>query len=200
MTAITIIPDKHEQNVKHWKYTPFVDNDLNAGLDKWVDSVLTIRQGSSDSKSTTIDSEAFCAEITHVRVQADNDKPIMHFYLLLAAATGNGEVCEHALYIHGPHTVLDGRPTARFLGFLVSMIASPNRIPPVSGIDLNCTSDSLQWGSEWTRLPAGPMTASGGPREDWDTKGLELLQKIVKQSEDPTVSKPYVKLDRYDDE
>ncbi|KAG2366109.1 hypothetical protein BDR07DRAFT_1396928 [Suillus spraguei] len=37
---------------------------------------------------------------------------------------------------------------------------------------------NLPWGMEWHNLPLGPVSATGGPREDWNIVGTELLKQL----------------------
>ncbi|KAG1734128.1 hypothetical protein EDB19DRAFT_1911232 [Suillus lakei] len=39
--------------------------------------------------------------------------------------------------------------------------------------------ENLPWGTEWHNLPLGPVSATGGPREDWDIAGVELLKQLT---------------------
>lgn len=105
-------------------------------------------------------------------LHADGHAQIVHFYLLF------GDDGVHALFMHGQHAVMDARPTLRGLDLLLGWIADP----PKEQLE------DLDWGEEWVRLPAGPVTSTGGPREDWETKGVELLQESARVRMDPIVS------------
>lgn len=73
---------------------------------------------------------------------------------------------------------MDARPTLRGLDLILGWITNP----PTDRLE------DLNWGEEWTRLPAGPVTATGGPRDDWETKGAELLQETTRVRMNPVVS------------
>ena len=77
--------------------------------------------------------------------------------------------------MHGGHILIDARPAIRCLDALFDWIANPPAL------------EEIAWGTEWERLPAGPLTATGGPRDDFDTKGMELVQLADAVLKDPTV-------------
>ena len=76
---------------------------------------------------------------------------------------------------------MDARPTLRGLDYILEVIANP----PADRLE------DLNWAEEWTRLPVGPVTATGGPRDDWDAKGVDLLQESIRVRMNPVVSHQY---------
>ncbi|KLO13119.1 hypothetical protein SCHPADRAFT_383803 [Schizopora paradoxa] len=170
--ASTIVSDHNDEDIRLWEYTALRKGDMEK-LTSWIDESLTVRRG-------PIDIEAFISEMTQRRtpyVHADGREQHIHFYLLIddsdAATIGK---LRAALFLHGGHILLDAYPSLKCLNSLFGWIANP----PVLG--------EIDWGTEWERLPAGPLTATGGPRDDFDTKGMELLQRAGAIMSDPLQS------------
>jgi hypothetical protein len=44
---------------------------------------------------------------------------------------------------------------------------------------------NLPWGTEWRNVPLGPVSATDGPREDWDIAGVELLKQLLRLPSSP---------------
>lgn len=105
-------------------------------------------------------------------IHFDGFEQPVHFYLLSDAATGF-----HAIYMHGPHTIMDARPALVCLNTILQWIAFP---PDERLADLT-------WGTEWERLPPGPLAATGGARDDWDESGVQLMQEVGNIMMDPNV-------------
>lgn len=134
----------------------------------WLRESFSVRRG-------PFTTDGFILEMNRNRtpyVHADGHSQIAHFYLLL------GPDGVHGLFMHGPHTIMDARPTLRGLDLMLGWIVDP----PKDRLE------DLNWGEEWTRLPAGPVTATGGPRDDWETKGVELLKESTRVRMNPVVS------------
>jgi len=73
---------------------------------------------------------------------------------------------------------MDARPTLRAFANLLERICQD----PIKALD------DLPWGTEWKNLPAGPVTATGGPRDEWEKGGLEMIQKAqAHQTVKPTL-------------
>lgn len=71
---------------------------------------------------------------------------------------------------------MDGRPTLLAFSLLLSFMSEST--VPLAGLD---------WGTEWKNLPAGPVTATGGPRPNWETEAVPLLEKIREIYANPVV-------------
>lgn len=149
----------------------FSDHGYALHLLAWVDETLTIRHG-------PLNMEAFVHEMNARRLpytHSDGHEQHIHVYLLI-----DESVDEHALFMHGSHAIMDARPTLRTLDVLLGWISSPPTVP----------LDALAWGTEWKNLPAGPITATGGPSDTWSTKGVELVQEVGQALMNPVVSEP----------
>ncbi|KLO13120.1 hypothetical protein SCHPADRAFT_904525 [Schizopora paradoxa] len=173
--ACTVVSEANDEDLRSWMYTTLRKGD-DEKLASWIDESLTVRHGA-------IDTEAFIAEMALRRtpyVHADGHEQHVHFYLLIDdslsdAAAGSGKM-RAALFLHGGHILLDARPALRALDSLFGWIVDP----PVL--------EDIAWGTEWERLPVGPLTATGGPRDDFDTKGMELMQRAGAIMRDPLPS------------
>lgn len=165
MLACEISNDTSDISKRSWVYTAPQDVE---DVHHWIRETFSIRHA-------PFSAEEFVLEMNRTRtpyLHADGHAQIVHFYLLF------GDDGVHALFMHGQHAVMDARPTLRGLDLLLGWIADP----PKEQLE------DLDWGEEWVRLPAGPVTSTGGPREDWETKGVELLQESARVRMDPIVS------------
>ena len=150
-------------------------------MDEWVTDTLTVQVSENE-----VDTEAFGAKMALRKlpfITQSGVEACVHFFLLAKSSRNEidtRQTSEHSFFIYGPHSIMDLRPTIRCLNMILSYIAEPPS-PAES-------SSQLDWGSEVKRLPVGMMTATGGPKEDWDTKGVELLEQVVKESMEKTVS------------
>lgn len=150
----------------NWLYTALPEP-TSQSLAIWVSNTLTVR-------SCIIDCEKFVLEMNNQTlpyIHSDGHQQPSHFYLLL------GEDNVHAVFMHGPHTIMDGFRVLRGFNLILDWIAQPPQ-------DENKV---LAWGTEWQYLAAGPITATGGPRMDWDTIGIDLMEKTKKVWMNPIV-------------
>lgn len=163
--ACNIVSDPDDAFIRSWLYTAPRDAE---GVHHWLRESFSVRRG-------PFTTDGFILEMNRNRtpyVHADGHSQIAHFYLLL------GPDGVHGLFMHGPHTIMDARPTLRGLDLMLGWIVDP----PKDRLE------DLNWGEEWTRLPAGPVAATGGPRDDWETKGVELLKESTRVRMNPVVS------------
>jgi hypothetical protein len=73
-----------------------------------------------------------------------------------------------AAFMHGTHAIMDAPTTVRAFKMLCEWMV-------MSTISL----DALEWGEEWKNLPEGPVTRTGGPREDFEGQGMALLDRVA---------------------
>ncbi|PIL29514.1 hypothetical protein GSI_08322 [Ganoderma sinense ZZ0214-1] len=59
--------------------------------------------------------------------------------------------------------------------------------PRIGPLSLS-SAHSLAWDMEYKNPPPGPVTVTGGPREDWRTKGTALVERYLACVADPTPS------------
>lgn len=162
IVASTITGAAADLSDRAWIYT-VCPSDEFAGL--WADESLSVRRG-------PFTAEGFIKEMNlrrAVYVHSDGFKQHMHFYLLVSDADRCG------FFIHGTHALMDARPTLRAIDLMLRRIACNSKQP-------------LEWGSEWARLPKGPITATGGIRSDWDVEGERLVREVADCLNNPVVS------------
>lgn len=152
-----------------WVYTEIDGKDE---LYEWADDTLTIRHGVFDTEEVVAELNAKRTPYTH----RNGLKQPSHFYLLIS--DDDKGAC--ALFMHGPHTIMDGRPVLRCLDALLGWVVNPPAVAP----------EDLQWGEEWKKLPACPIAATGGTRDDWDTAGVALMKELDELLVHPVVSHP----------
>ncbi|KAM5545228.1 hypothetical protein V8D89_001339 [Ganoderma adspersum] len=102
----------------------------------------------------------------------DGSEQYLRVYLTHPDSTLNA----YFLCLHSSHAIIDGRPGLNALSLLLEWMTTTT--PDLPGVD------ELAWGTEHKNLPPGPITATGGPREDWNTKGTELIERFLAASAD----------------
>ena len=166
--ACNIVSDPEDAFLRSWIYTAPKDAE---DVRRWVREALSVRRGYLTANNFILEMNRSRTPYKH----AGGRSQISHFYLLL------GPDGTHGLFMHGPHTIMDARPTLRGLDYILEVIANP----PADRLE------DLNWAEEWTRLPVGPVAATGGPRDDWDAKGVDLLQESTRVRMNPVVSHQY---------
>ncbi|KAI0041518.1 hypothetical protein FA95DRAFT_691001 [Auriscalpium vulgare] len=149
----------HDTHLRSFVYTATSDV---SGIQLWARESLIVRH-------EAMDVEAFIASINQTKlpyVLSDGTQQILRAYLYLGPAEGGNK---HAIFFHGSHTLMDARPTFAALSLLLEFM-SDDALGPL---------EEWEWGSEWKALPAGPVTATGGPKEDYEGAGLALKNRAV---------------------
>ncbi|KAH9841118.1 uncharacterized protein C8Q71DRAFT_439728 [Rhodofomes roseus] len=82
---------------------------------------------------------------------------------------------EVSVVFHSPHSISDARSTLNAFSLVLEWMSNPAHEP----------LETLVWGTEAENLPIGPVTATGGPRPNWDTEGIALMQKIAREHANP---------------
>lgn len=153
--AANIVGDISGPIPRSWVYAP-VQN--LSELTRWMnDAFCTVQQD--------LDVNTFVEDTSQRRLpyQHQNASPLwFRCYLLL----GNNN--KHGLYFHGPHAIMDGGPTLNAFALMLQWMTNDATEP----------AEHLPWGMEWHNLPLGPVSATGGPREDWNIVGTELLKQL----------------------
>jgi len=153
----------HDPIFRSWVYTPAKSTDE---VREWSRKVVVI------AEPTTC--EDFIKATVKNRVPytlPDGSIVLLRYYLFPNA----GEEKLFSVFVHGPHTILDGIPTINAFSNIFEWITNPEREPV----------ESLEWGSEWRNLPPGPVTATGGPKPEWETKGMALVNQIFSAHTNP---------------
>lgn len=154
--ATNIVGDLSGPTPRSWVYAP-VQSPLE--LTHWMNNAFY-----SVHRGDDLDVNAFVEDISQIRLpyQPQNASPLwFRCYLLL------GDNNRYGLYFHGPHAIMDGGPTLNAFAHMFQWMTNDATEP----------AENLPWGTEWRNLPIGPVGATGGPREDWDVAGVELLKQ-----------------------
>lgn len=153
--ATDIVGDVSGPIPRSWVYAPV---QCLSELTRWMnDAFCTVQQD--------LNVNAFVEDTSRSRLpyKRQNAGPIwFRCYLLL----GNDN--KYGLYFHGPHAIMDGGPTLDAFALMLQWMTNDATEP----------AENLPWGTEWHNLPLGPVSATGGPREDWDIAGIELLKQL----------------------
>lgn len=114
-----------------------------------------------------MDSDDFMAPINLRRlpyVLSDGTKQFVHCFLVQSPAAQD----IFSIFLHGPHSIMNARPTINAFSLLMTHMSVS--APPLLTI--------LEWGTEWRNLPAGPVTATGGPCPNWEGEAVPVLAKM----------------------
>ncbi|KAG2157947.1 uncharacterized protein EDB93DRAFT_737015 [Suillus bovinus] len=153
--ATNIVGDVSGPIPRSWVYAPVQSL---SELTCWMDyAFCTVQQD--------LNVDAFVEDTSQRRLpyQSQNASPLwFRCYLLL----GNNK--NYGLYFHGPHAIMDGGPTLSAFELMFQWMTNDATEP----------AENLPWGTEWHNLPLGPVSATGGPREDWNIAGIELLKQL----------------------
>lgn len=153
--ATDIVGDVSGPIPRSWVYAPV---QCLSELTRWMnDAFCTVQHD--------LNVNAFVEDTSRSRLpyRPQNASPIwFRCYLLL------GNDSKYGLYFHGPHAIMDGGPTLNAFALMLQWMTN----------DATDPAENLPWGTEWHNLPLGPVSATGGPREDWDIAGIELLKQL----------------------
>ncbi|EMD33939.1 hypothetical protein CERSUDRAFT_117467 [Gelatoporia subvermispora B] len=155
----------HDSQLRSWVYVPVKDM---RDLQNWLDEVTVVVPEQTDPTS-------FMESLSLQRlpyILKDGGQLILRCYLV---QSGNAPD-RYTIIFHGVHSIIDAKPTLDAFSLIFKSLANPGYFP------------GLGWGQEWKQLPVGPITATGGPREGWDTAGVSLFAKLGAAYENPTPS------------
>lgn len=159
----------HNADLRSWLYKPISTiQDIQAWAQR---SVITLPETMEPD-----DMLITCNQRRVPYVLEDGSKQFVRCFLVQTPGTQN----TFSIFLHGPHAIMDGRPTLLAFSLLLSFMSEST--VPLAGLD---------WGTEWKNLPAGPVTATGGPRPNWETEAVPLLEKIREIYANPIASYPY---------
>ena len=168
LIAATIERGLHHPEFGSWVYAPLANAEAARN---WAEKMVNYIPDPIGSESFL----QFTLEKYKIPyVLADGSEQYLRVYLTRPNKTLN----TYFLSLHSSHSVMDARPGMNALSMLLEWITTP---------DLGSVNE-LAWGTEHKNLPPGPITMTGGPREDWNTKGMELVEKFLAISTDQTVS------------
>ncbi|OCH88432.1 hypothetical protein OBBRIDRAFT_780167 [Obba rivulosa] len=157
----------HDPQLRSWVYVPVKDA---KDLQEWLEQVVIVLD-------EIIDPESFVTRMSQNTLPyllSNGRKQVFRCYIFKPTDAPNS----FAIYFHGVHAIMDAKPTLNAFSLLFQWVANPE---PHDIME-------LEWGSEWTNLPAGPIAATGGPRPSWDTDGQSLLAKVMGLLMDPVPS------------
>ena len=168
LVGATIERGIHHPTFGSWVYTPLAN--LQAAR-AWATQVVHYLPDPVQDPFSFLQSTVETHKLPYVL--ADGSEQYLRVYLTRPAM----ELNVYCLSLHAVHSVVDAKPALNALSLLLEWMAIPER---------ESIAD-LAWGTEHRNLPPGPVTVTGGPREDWCTNGTALVQKLREVVADPTV-------------
>ncbi|KAF8888378.1 hypothetical protein CPB84DRAFT_1733195 [Gymnopilus junonius] len=147
------LENRHDPQLRSWVYKPARD----------VHDVLDWIQSSTEILEEPINVEALINRANQRKLDHSHEDPVIRCIMFTTP-----EKISFGVFLHGSHTILDARPT--FQAFQIIC----------EGMTTSGPMEKLAWGTEGQNLPDGPVTATGGPRDGWDSAGIELLDKVAK--------------------
>ncbi|KAM5545231.1 hypothetical protein V8D89_001342 [Ganoderma adspersum] len=170
LVAATIERGTHHPEFGSWVYAPLASA---AAAGAWADQVVHYLPAPADPASFL---HATVETTTLPYVLADGSEQFLRVYLTRPSPAHNA----YCLSLHSLHSIADAKPALNALGLLLEWMATAPR-------DSEKVED-LAWGTEAKNLPPGPVTVTGGPRADWGTNGMALIQKFQTVFADQTPS------------
>ncbi|KAI0666807.1 hypothetical protein C8Q78DRAFT_1082707 [Trametes maxima] len=166
--ASTIEPDVCDPDLPSWVYTSAAD----------VEEARRWAKESLENIEDPHTPDDFVVVLNQRRLPYRRSDGICQYFRGFFLANLNNKP---AFAIHGTHAIFDAHPTLNMFSILLEHITTGR---------FEDRPESLPWGTEWKNLPPGPIIATGGPRPDFNTKGLELLgiMQRVMSSPTPTLS------------
>lgn len=155
--AAPLVEGVHDPDLRSWVYVPAAT----------AEEVIQWARESVVVHPEPMDSDDFMALVNLRRlpyVLYDGTKQFVRCFLVRSPAAQD----IYSIFLHGPHSIMDARPTINAFSLLLTHM-SVSAPPPLT---------ILEWGTEWRNLPAGPVTATGGPRPNWDGKAAPVLAKM----------------------
>ncbi|KZT66960.1 hypothetical protein DAEQUDRAFT_674132 [Daedalea quercina L-15889] len=156
--AATLELGIHDPRLRSWLYTPAKGA---KEVREWAQEVVVVLD-------EPMEPDAFVGQTVERRlpyVLSNGREQLIRVYLFERVGDAEGA---YSLFLHGPHCIMDARPTLDLFWFMFHSMSESNPAP----------LESFEWGSEWKNLPVGPVVATGGPRPDWEGQGIPAIQKI----------------------
>lgn len=164
LIAAAIQKGVHDPQFRSWIYTPISNR---RELDEWIEETVIVHPD-------PLDGDAFLAQITYTRlpyVLPSGKEKIFRCYFV----EDPEDESKFSILWHGPHAIMDAWPTFHAFRIMLEAMSKTNPDP----------LDSLSWGTEWSNLPSGPVTSTGGPRPNWETEGRNLTGKVFQMLMNP---------------
>ena len=169
LVGATIKKGVHDPELGSWVYKPLKNVEEAC---EWADETVHYRPSSVDPPS-------FLQSIVSNKlpyILADGSEQ----YLRVFAMRPDNTLNTFCIILHASHSIIDAKPGLNAISLLLEWMSTPK---------LGSLAD-LPWGTEHRNLPPGPITATGGPRDDWNINGTALLQKLRTFFGDQTVRCP----------
>ena len=169
--ASTVEIGVHEPDQPSWVYTAASSY---AEAVSWAHASLEVVEESHTPDSFIARCHSHRLPYVH---QENGHVHEQHFRVFLVFDVDNNP----GVALHGTHAVFDASPCLNFFYVLLSYLTDP-------ALCAEGYIDGLAWGTEWQNLPPGPIISTGGPKLEWETKGMELLTVIQQNLVPPGVS------------
>ena len=153
----------HDPQLRSWVYTPTQSVEEAR---RWAIETMVISEESTDL-AAFLDSKVL---MPLPYLLADGRPQFLRAYLIRLAGAENA----FGFFFHGTHAFIDAKPALNACYLFLEYLTSEHS----TGIT------DLKWGSENSRLPPGPVTATGGPKSEWATAGAELMAKLMESQKD----------------
>lgn len=157
LIGATIKPGIHDPDLRSWVYKPLKGAEEAR---EWADETVHYHPDPVDPPSFLQSTVA--NKLPYIL--ADGSEQYLRVFVMRPDSSLN----TFCIILHGSHSIIDAKPGLNAVSLLLEWMSTPN---------LGNVAD-LPWGTEHQNLPPGPITATGGPREDWNTNGTALLQKF----------------------
>lgn len=169
LVGATIERGIHHPTFGSWIYTPLATYEAARA---WASQTVHYIPDPVQDPSSFLQSTVEAHNLPYILT--DGSEQYLRVYLTRPSM----ELNMYCLSLHVAHPVADAKPALNALSLLLEWMATPESVTDPA------------WGTEHRNLPPGPVTATGGPREDWSTNGTALMQRFREVVADPPVGDP----------
>ncbi|KAG9313331.1 hypothetical protein JVU11DRAFT_5636 [Chiua virens] len=147
-----------------WIYTPSADREA------WLDLAFVV-----EDRGTSLNPYEFVKNMSVKRrypcIGEDGTTTIFRVHLLATSKKGDNDSnrSEYGLYVYTTHSIMDAGPTLNVLNLMCEWMCD-------NGMDITIVPSE-----EWKNLPVDSIVATGGPSQEWERSGTELLQDLSKK-------------------
>ncbi|KAG9311327.1 hypothetical protein JVU11DRAFT_8425 [Chiua virens] len=144
-----------------WVYT------TSANRKAWLDLAFAV-----EDRGASLNAPQFMNSINIKQLPYTDEHgttSIFRVYLLTTSKRRDDDKLDCGLYFHSSHCILDGGAALNTLTLMCEWMSG-------KGMEV-----SVAPSEEWNNLPVDPITATGGPLEEWEVSGVDLVQDVVEQ-------------------
>ncbi|KIO28676.1 hypothetical protein M407DRAFT_22108 [Tulasnella calospora MUT 4182] len=167
LVASSVEAGRHDHQLRSWVYRPCQSLDeARSWAEHTLQQVPMVEDDLNRLAQTLVEQKL------EERVKPNTKgQPFICFLVTGPGESNSQEDIPKATIFHANHALLDGPGALTTFKLFFKDVAR---------LEDDAFLEQLKWGEEVKNLPVGPVAASGGPKEDWDPKGMQMLGQVVK--------------------